>query len=34
MKEKKGQQCAGGCVESPVWAALDELGLDYERSEI
>lgn len=34
MSENTSEQCANGCGESPVWAALDELGLDYERTEI
>lgn len=34
MSENTHQQCAGGCKESPVWAALDEIGLEYERIEI
>ncbi|SHW96968.1 Uncharacterised protein [Mycobacteroides abscessus subsp. abscessus] len=29
---EKNSQC--GCEEHPVWAALDELGVEYERVEI
>lgn len=34
MSENTSEQCANGCTESPVWAKLEELGLEYERAEI
>ncbi|SHV62210.1 Uncharacterised protein [Mycobacteroides abscessus subsp. abscessus] len=34
MSENTSQQCAGGCAEHPVWAALDKLGVEYERVSI
>lgn len=34
MSENTSQQYAGGCAEHPVWAALDKLGVEYERVSI
>ncbi len=33
MSENTSQQCVGGCAEHPVWDALDELGVEYQRVE-